>query len=180
MRARIAGVSAAALLLTACTEGGISPRVFDWTDAPAGGGMPVVEPVSPTDVLGEESEAARPPAPDAVAEGEPMPAPVSGRAEVVGLDARGLSDVSQVDVDLTVSGVNGKGRVEVEFVSPSGHPYERRTSVVEAKPEVTRTVRFSLPVAGTTVATSGMSGTWLVRFSLDGAPLTTAAFTLEP
>ncbi|WP_205522818.1 hypothetical protein [Myxococcus eversor] len=179
MRARIAGVSAAALLLTACTEGGISPRVFDWTDSP-GGGTPVVEPVSPTDVLGEESEAARPPAPEAVAEGEPMPAPVSGRAEVVGLDAHGLSDVSQVDVDLTVSGVNGKGRVEVEFVSPTGHPYERRTSVVEAKPEMTRTVRFSLPVAGTTVATSGMSGTWQVRFFLDGAPLTTAAFTLEP
>ncbi|NTX06732.1 hypothetical protein HUA74_18120 [Myxococcus sp. CA051A] len=180
MRARIAaGCSAAALLLTACTESGISPRVFDWTDAPAEGTPPAVEPVAPTDVLGEESEAARPPTAEA-AEGEPMPTPVSGHAEVVGLDAHGLSDVSQVDVDLTVSGVRGKGRVEVEFVSPSGHPYERRTSVVEAKPDVTRTVRFSLPVAGTTVATSGMSGTWQVRFFLDGAPLTTAAFTLEP
>jgi hypothetical protein len=110
----------------------------------------------------------------------PPPIPVTGRAAVVGLEERGLSSVSQVDVDLTVGGVRGKGTVEAEFVSPAGHPYERRTSVVEAAPDVQRTVRFSLPVSGTTVATTGMSGTWQVRFFLDGEPLTTAAFTLEP
>jgi hypothetical protein len=101
---------------------------------------------------------------------------------VVGLEegARGLASVSQVDVDLTVGGVRGRGTVEVEFISPAGHPYERRSQGVEASPLEQRTLRFSLPVAGTTVATSGMSGTWQVRFFLDGAPLTTAAFTLEP
>ncbi|MFY1830329.1 hypothetical protein ACN47A_30725 [Myxococcus fulvus] len=176
MRARIAGFSAAALLLAACTEGGVAPKVSDWTDAPSR----EVPPVSPTDVLGEEDVAARPPAAEVPVVGEPMPAPLTGHAEVVETGSRGLSDVSQVDVDLTLTGVRGKGTVEVEFVSPAGHPYERRTTVVVAKPEVTRTLRFSLPVAGTTVATSAMSGTWQVRFLFDGAPLTTAAFTLEP
>lgn len=169
MRARIAGLSAA-LLLSACTEGTHPPK---GSDDPG-----VVAPVDPTDVLGEGTEVARPPSSeDEVAVEVPTP---MGQAEVVGLASRGLSDVSQVDVDLRVSGISGKRTVEVEFVSPEGHPYQRRSSVVVAKPDVTRTLRFSMPVAGTTVATSLMSGTWSVRFFLDGAPLTTASFTLEP
>jgi hypothetical protein len=147
--------------------------------------------VSPTDVLGDTAGTPRstPPPPEDAVQPEPEPvvvvpppAPVTGSAVVVGLEegSRGLASVSQVDVDLTVSGVRERGTVEVEFVPPSGLPYERRSTVVEARPDVTRTLRFSLPVAGTTVATSGMSGRWQVRFFLDGAPLTTAAFTLDP
>jgi hypothetical protein len=175
MRARTAFL-AAALLLSACTEG-VSPlapgRQVPTEEQPPGS-LPA------TDVLGDVPDEARPP-PEA--EGVPEPVvviPVTGSASVVGLENRGLASVSQVDVDLTVSGLRRKGAVEVEFVSPAGHPYERRSSVMEASPDVPRTVRFSLPVAGTTVATTGMSGTWQVRFFLDGEPLTTAAFTLEP
>lgn len=169
MRARRAGF-VAALLLSACTEG---------THPPKGGEGPgEVTPVAPTDVLGEGTEVARPPSWEEDAEVE-VPRPM-GQAELVGLASRGLSDVSQVDVDLTVSGVSGKRTVEAEFVSPEGHPYQRRSSVVVGKPDAAKTLRFSMPVAGTTVATSIMSGTWSVRFFLDGAPLTTASFTLEP
>ena len=175
MRARTAFL-AAALLLSACTEG-VSPL------APVSRGNTDEQPTElpATDVLGDGAESARQP-PAAEVAPAPMPIPVTGSAVVRGLEAglRGLSSVPQVDVDLTLNGVRGRGTVEVEFVSPAGHPYERRSSVIVAKPEVPRTVRFSLPVAGTTVATSGMSGTWQVRFFLDGLPLTTAAFTLEP
>ncbi len=174
MRARTAFL-AAALSLSACTEG-VSPfapgRHVPTEETPPGS-LPA------TDVLGDVPAEARPP-PHEESVPEPTVIPVTGSAAVVGLEDRGLASVSQVDVDLTVGGVRGKGTVEVEFVSPAGHPYERRSSVVEAPPDVQRTVRFSLPVAGTTVATTGMSGTWQVRFFLDGAPLTTAAFTLEP
>ncbi|MCY1023143.1 hypothetical protein [Pyxidicoccus sp. MSG2] len=176
MRARTAFL-AAALCLSACTEG-VSPLALvgrgDTEEQPPGS-LPA------TDVLADGPESARQPPPQEI---EPAPAviPVTGSAAVVGLEegSRGLSSVPQVDVDLTVNGVRGRGTVEVEFVSPAGHPYERRSSVVEAQPDVARTVRFSLPVAGTTVATTGMSGTWQVRFFLDGEPLTSAAFTLEP
>lgn len=176
MRARKA-VLTAALLLAACTEG-VAPQAPGRYVEP-----PAVEPVAPSDVLGGRGGTARPPPPPAPqAEPEPEPPPLTGSAAVVGLEegSRSLSTVSQVDVDLTVSGVRGQGTVEVEFIPPSGHPYERRSRAVEAPPLEQRTLRFSLPVAGTTVATSGMSGTWQVRFFLDGAPLTTATFTLEP
>jgi len=193
MRARMAFL-AAAVLLSACTEG--KAPVAPVPGAPVDGPStdPVsTGPVSPTDVLGgapgtpsqTPPEPPAPPEPEFVlppVEVEKALAPVTGSAAVIGLEegARGLASVAQVDVDLTVSGLRGRGTVEVEFVPPSGHSYERRSTVVEAQPDVSRTLRFSLPVAGTTVATSGMSGTWQVRFFLDGAPLTTAAFTLEP
>jgi hypothetical protein len=172
----------AVLLLAGCTEG-VAPHAPGRYVAPPE--TPVVEPVSPTDVLGEPGASARPPpapVPDTQPLPEPEPPPLSGSAAVVGLEEgrRGLSTVSQVDVDLTVEGVRGRGTVDVEFISPAGHPYERRSTVVEAPPQERRTLRFSLPVAATTVSTTGMSGTWQVRFFLDGAPLTTAAFTLEP
>ncbi|AEI67255.1 hypothetical protein [Corallococcus macrosporus] len=181
MRTRMA-LLAAAVLLASCTEG-VAPY------AP-GNGPPAQgeEPLPPTDVLPprEGSGATPPPAPV----GEPGPEPEvpppavgpRGSASVVGLGAgdRGLLSVEQVDVDVTVSGVRGRHRVSVEFVPPSGLPYERRSAEVDARVDETRTVRFSLPVAGTAVATSGMSGTWQARFFLDGAPLTAASFTLDP
>lgn len=180
MRARTAFL-AAALVLCACTEG--KAPVSPISQGPGG----ATDSVSPTDVLGDGpgTTARPPPASDEAefaVEVVPPAEPATGSATVTGLEEgqRGLSSVSQVDVDLTVRGVPGRGTVQVEFVPPSGLPYERRTQVVEAQPDVPRTLRFSLPVSGTTVATSGMSGSWQVRFFLDGAPLTTAAFTLEP
>ncbi|MCP3099373.1 hypothetical protein LZ198_10880 [Myxococcus sp. K15C18031901] len=177
MRARISGF-AAVLLLGACTEQGVAPRPGGWTDTPV---ETPVGPVAPTDPV-DESESAQPPAAEIPVEGEPPAVvPLSGSAEVAAQGTgSGVSDVEQVDVDLTVRGVHDKGTVEVEFISPAGHPYERRSAVIQAvAPDVAKTVRFSLPVAGTTVATSAMSGTWQVRFFFDGAPLTTASFTLE-
>ncbi len=171
MRARKAFL-AAALLLAACTEGVAPVAPGRYVEPPE---TPAVEPVAPTDVLADAPEDVSP---------TPPPAPVTATAQaaVVGLEAetRGLSSVSHVDVDVTLEGRPGKRTVSVEFIPPSGHPYERRSTPVELSPGAPRTLRFALPVAGTTVATSGMSGTWQAHFFLDGEPLTTAAFTLEP
>ncbi|WP_217917600.1 MULTISPECIES: hypothetical protein [unclassified Myxococcus] len=177
MRTRLA-LLAAAVMLASCTEG-VAPRAP--VHAP-----PAQAPVAPTDVLPprEGSEARPPPAPVDEPEVPPPPPAVvpRGSATVMDLGAggRGALSVAQVNVDLTVSGVRGRHTVSVEFVPPSGLPYERRSAEVDSRVDESRTVRFSLPVAGTAVATSGMSGTWQARFFLDGAPLTAASFTLDP
>jgi len=167
MRVRLSLLTAS-VLLASCSEG-VAP--YAPVRAPPGQGT---EPVTPTDVL--------PPHEDSVATPPPAPVVPQGSAAFIGLEEgnRGLLSMAQVDVDLTVSGVRGRRQVSVEFVPPSGLPYERRATQVDVRADESRTVRFSLPVAGTAVATAGMSGTWEARFFLDGEPLTAASFTLAP
>ncbi|NBD11223.1 MULTISPECIES: hypothetical protein [Corallococcus] len=189
MRALVV-VLAGAMVLSACSEG-LSPLPPPAVTPGPGGGS--AGPVDPTDVLAGGGSVAQPPPPapvdgpppDEVVEEEPPPVaspPPSGSAQVVGAGSEpvGLSEVQQVDVDFVVSGVRGKGQVDVEFITPGGRPYEKRSTAVEAPPEESRTLRFSLPVAGTTVSMARMTGTWQVRFFLDGAQLATTSFTLEP
>jgi hypothetical protein len=187
-----------AMLLTACSEGfsplpppavtpgqGGGPAApVDAADVLAGGGgvsrPPPPAPVDPPVDPGEEpppGEVEPEPEPEAP---PPVPPPPTGSAQVVGEESSALAQVQQVDVDFVVSGVRGKGQVDVEFIAPGGRPYEKRTGTVEAPPEESRTLRYSLPVAGTPVATARMTGTWRVRFFLDGAQLASTAFTLEP
>ncbi|MBN8468265.1 hypothetical protein JYJ95_17240 [Corallococcus exiguus] len=196
MRALVA-VLAGAMVLSACSEG-VSPLPPPSAVKP-GQGSGSVTPVDPTDVLAGGGSVARPPPPapageeppveepppDEVVEEEPPPAPLpppTGSAEVVGVGSAptALSEVQQVDVDFVVSGVRNKGQVDVEFISPGGRPYEKRSATVEAPPDETRTLRYSLPVAGTPVSMARMTGTWQVRFFLDGAQLAATSFTLEP
>lgn len=143
----------AGLLLTACVEG-TPPAAWKPPEPPP----PVEEPPSP-----------------------PLP-PLVGRAEVVfePVASRALSTVREVHVDLELSGVRGQGALDVEFIAPGLMPYEKRSVVVKALPGEQRSLRFTLPVAGTVIATSSLAGAWEVRFFVDGAPLTVAAFTLDP
>jgi hypothetical protein len=111
----------------------------------------------------------------------PLPPLVaSTRLAYVPAEARGLNAVNAVNVDLVVSGVNGQGQVDAEFIAPGQLPYERRSVQVSALPAETRTVSFSLPVAGTNVASTGLAGAWEARFFVNGEPVASAAFTLEP
>lgn len=205
MRALVA-VMAGAMVLSACSEG-VSPLApapvkpgtgsvspVDPTDVLAGGGSvarppppaPVGEQPPPQEPPPEEPPPEEPPPaeePPPVEEPPPAPLPPpEGSAVVVGAGSEPtpLSEVQQVDVDFVVSGVPNKGQVDVEFIAPGGRPYEKRSATVVAPPEETRTLRYSLPVAGTSVSMSRMTGTWQVRFFLDGAQLATASFTLEP
>ncbi|WP_375745106.1 hypothetical protein NR800_10085 [Corallococcus interemptor] len=191
MRALVT-VLAGAMVLSACSEG-VSPLPPPSAMKP-GQGSGSVTPVDPADVLAGGGSVARPPPPAPSGEqpppdedGEEVPPPVAlppptGSAEVVGAGAEPtpLSEVQQVDVDFVVSGVRNKGVVDVEFIAPGGRPYEKRSATVEAPPEETRTLRYSLPVAGTPVSMSRMTGTWQVRFFLDGVQLVSTSFTLEP
>lgn len=157
MRALVLAVGA--LWLSACTEG-VPPQ------APVKPPEAVVEPVEP------QVQPTPPPEREpVVASTQLVPAPGGNRS---------VATLSAVDLDLTVKGVNGVGQVDVEFLAPGELPYERRTVSVEAPPTETRTLRFSLPVAGTPISSLGMSGAWEARFFLDGEPVASATFTLDP
>lgn len=122
------------------------------------------------------------PLPPAEEPKSPPPPPLVGQAEVVFEPAgtRSLSAVREVHVELTLSGVRGQGTLDVEFIAPGLLPYEKRSVAVQAPPSEQRSLRFTLPVAGTVISSSHMAGRWEVRFFLDGAPLTVADFPLEP
>jgi hypothetical protein len=143
---------AVVLLLAACVENELAPPPA----GPAPEPSPQVEPPSPTPIEGQ--------------------ATISFEPET----ARAVSSVREVHVDLVVSGVPGQGKLDVEFIAPGFMAYEKRSTVLKAQPSERRSVRFTLPVAGTTVTSSRLEGTWEARFFLDGAPLTVAPFTLEP
>ncbi len=155
------------LLLAACDEGTV----------PDPGGTPLPPVESGPVVLAEVSwNGISPP----VRPTPPLP-PLVGRADVtyVPEGARGLSEVTSVEVRLRVSGIVNTASVDAEFLAPGPAAYERRTRTVEALPTEERELVFSLPVAGTNIPTHGLNGTWEVRFFVEGAPLTTTSFTLE-
>jgi len=162
-------VASLALLLAACSEAVVP-------NPPGGGGEPPVDPsgpLVPSEVSWNGISPPMRPAP-------PLP-PRVGVADVtyVPAGARGLSEVTSVEVRLRVSGILGAVSVDAEFLAPGPAAYDRRTLAVEAVPTESREFVFSLPVAGTNIPTYGLSGAWEVRFFVDGAPLTTAGFTLE-
>ncbi|MBU8894790.1 hypothetical protein DRW03_26980 [Corallococcus sp. H22C18031201] len=177
MRPLIVALSGA-LWLTACTEAKSPqpPAVQPPTSEP--------KPVDPTDVLDGGAEATQPPpAPEeeAVPVLPPAFAPVEGHATVqLPTGEPGMQGLDEVRIQLDILNLAAAGKVEVEFVAPDGLPYEKRARAVEAAAGEPVSVSFTLPVAGTAIASSGMTGVWGVRFFLDGAPLTTTSFTLEP
>ncbi len=173
-------MTVAALWLSACMEG--SPpqalvRNGTEPEAPPSEAREPVEPPAPLEsagVWGKKKDPEPEPTP-------PLPPVVaSSRLAFVPAGVRSVAAASAVDVELSVSGVNGKGRIDVEFIAPGDMPYERRSVTVHALPAESRTLSFSLPVAGTLIASSAMTGAWEARFFLDGEPLASAAFTLDP
>jgi hypothetical protein len=161
-------VALLALLLASCSEAVIP--------TPGGEGEPPVEPGGPLVPSEVSWNGISPP----VRSTPPLP-PLVGVADItyVPEGARGLSDVTSVEVRLRVSGILGAVSVDAEFLAPGPSAYDKRTVSVEAVPTEQRELVFSLPVAGTNIPTHGLSGAWEVRFFVDGAPLTTAGFTLE-
>jgi hypothetical protein len=154
MRALVVAVGA--LWLCACTEG-----------------VPPQAPVKPPEAQVQPDPTPTPP---------PARVPVEASMQLVPAPggSRSVATLGAVDLDLTVKGVNGAGQVDVEFIAPGEMPYEKRSVAVQAPPTEARTLRFSLPVAGTPISSLGMSGAWEARFFLDGEPLASATFTLDP
>ncbi|HYO52334.1 hypothetical protein [Archangium sp.] len=156
------------LWLAACDEG--NPP-----EPPGGGEEPPADsgPVVPTEVSWNGISPRVRPTP-------PLP-PLVGSADItyVPEGARGLSEVTSVEVRLRVSGIVGSASVDAEFLAPGPAAYEKRTRTVVAVPTQERELVFSLPVAATNIPIHGLSGTWEARFFVDGAPLTATTFTLE-
>ena len=164
MRALV--MASLALGLVACEQG--HPQ-----SPPGGEGEPPSGPVVPAEVSWNGITPLVRPTP-------PLP-PLVGTADVtyVPEGARGLSDVTSVEVRLRVSGIVGSVSLDAEFLAPGPAAYEKRTQTVAAVPTEERELVFSLPVAGTNIPIHGLSGTWEARFFVDGAPLTAIPFTLE-
>jgi hypothetical protein len=165
MRALV--MASVVLWLAACDEG--RPP-----EPPGGEGEPpVVEPgpVVPTEVSWNGLSPRPTP---------PLP-PLVGSAEVsyVPEGARGLSEVTAVEVRLRVSGIVGAASVDAEMLAPGPAAYEKHTRKVDAVPTEQRELVFSLPVAGTNIPSHGLSGSWEARFFVDGVPLTVATFILD-
>ncbi len=144
-------------------------------ESPGGEGEPPAEsgPVVPAEVSWNGLSPQVRPTP-------PLP-PLVGSADVtyVPEGARGLSEVTSVEVRLRVSGIVGSALVDAELLAPGPAAYEKHTRKVEAVPTEQRELVFSLPVAGTNIPFHGLSGSWEARFFVDGVPLTTATFTLD-
>jgi hypothetical protein len=142
-------------------------------EPPGGGGEPPVEPGPVVPVEVSWNGLSPRPTP-------PLP-PLMGSANVtyVPEGARGLSEVTAVEVRLRVSGIVGSASVDAELLAPGPAAYEKHTRKVEAVPTEQRELVFSMPVAGTNIPAHGLSGSWEARFFVDGVPLTVATFTLD-
>lgn len=87
-----------------------------------------------------------------------------------------LSAVNSVTLSAAVSGPTEGKTLAVELFSPQGFPYERREVVMTgANPKID----FPLPVAGTMVQMSRLTGTWSARFYVNGALAATREFQLS-
>lgn len=91
-----------------------------------------------------------------------------------------ISTVRSVIACAKVVGAEGRRTLAVEFIAPGGFPYERREKELKGSAFETQLIEFDLPVAGTMIDTSRMSGKWSARFFLDGQPLATRTFDLLP
>lgn len=135
-----------------------------------------VETLPPEELTAEEAPALSTPAP------EPGTPKTELRARVGFLPEGERSIASVRDVTLVVDaiGVAGQRELAVELIAPGELPYERRVVALVGTGNELQTLSFSLPVAGTMIHQSRLSGHWEARLLLDGAPAATASFELQP
>jgi hypothetical protein len=86
----------------------------------------------------------------------------------------------QVTVDFTLEGAPKDAEVVVEFRSPGDVPFERRKGRLVASGAMQQRVEFTLPVAGTVIDASSLSGAWTANLIIGGAPVASQDFELAP
>jgi hypothetical protein len=91
-----------------------------------------------------------------------------------------VTEVRSVTARLSVLGSEGEHRISAEFLTPAGVPYEGRSAAISGTASQTETVEFNLPVAGTLIDSSNLTGTWKVQFFLDGQKFAEQPFELTP
>ncbi|MHB8876855.1 MAG: hypothetical protein ACYC8T_24425 [Myxococcaceae bacterium] len=89
------------------------------------------------------------------------------------------TEVRAVTVRLTVAAVPEPTEVALEFLAPGGTVYERRAGSL-AKVPGEQTLAFELPVAGTVIDSSSLTGVWQAQFRINGAKILAQNFELTP
>ncbi len=91
-----------------------------------------------------------------------------------------LSTLRSVSVTFTLIGAGANDLATVEFVGPSGSPYETRPAPLTGTPFDQQQLEFSLPVGGTLVETAQMTGTWKAVLLINGQQAAAPAFDINP
>lgn len=94
--------------------------------------------------------------------------------------AQSVSEVREVILEVDVVGQPRSQPLSVEIISPNAMPYEAREIEVGGDPFATYRAQFILPVAGTAIDRSNLSGTWTANYFLGGRPVATTTFELLP
>lgn len=92
--------------------------------------------------------------------------------------ATSIDEVRSLYFDVDISGAPRGAQLAAEWVANGEVVYERRTAVLELGPQAPQQHTFELPVAGTMIRQSQLTGSWTARFFLDGAEVSSQAFGL--
>ncbi len=91
-----------------------------------------------------------------------------------------LSTLRSVSVTFTLIGAGANDLATLEFVGPSGSPYETRPAPLTGTAFDPQQLEFSLPVGGTLVETAQMTGTWKALLLINGQAAAAPAFEINP
>jgi hypothetical protein len=111
---------------------------------------------------------------------QPQPPPLSALASIrySPETASSVNEVLSVTVRVELKGSQGAHEVIANFEAPGSMPFERRVKVIDGSAFDTHVVEFVLPVAGTMIPQTGLSGIWTVALYHDGEKLTAPTFEL--
>lgn len=169
-------VFVALVALGGCTRG--AEAVESPPEAPSDP-VVVTEPPAP---LPEEEASRTPPSYQQPHTLEPQSIPLeaSGAVTLEPMGASSIRDVSVARVRFVISGASAGTDAVVELVAPSGTPYQVRRSKVGSTNDESWPMEMQVPVAGTVIHESGLSGTWTARLAVAGRVISTQTFDLVP
>ena len=95
-------------------------------------------------------------------------------------EAQTVGTIRVTKFDLDVGGLEGEHEVAVQAMTPSGHTYQLLRQGLYGAGTGSIRVSFELPVAGTFIDSSNLSGRWAARILLDGMEQSAVNFELAP
>lgn len=110
----------------------------------------------------------------------PLSMTVQASAAVLSDGAPSVDQASEVVVSVDVIGGVGTHELSVELLSPSGATYQVQRKPFEAASHDSVRTEFAVPVAGTFIDSSNLSGEWTARVRVDGTEFTSQHFELLP
>lgn len=124
----------------------------------------------------EISRTERPPVQQLV----PPPLSITAAKGFLPGDTTRVSELREVVLEARVQGAADEAELSLELFAPDGSTYEARSAKVGGDAFATYRVKFIVPVAGTAIDRSNLSGVWAARYLVAGKPLTEDNFELAP